>query len=241
MGWFLAFPATVAGIAAIVVRRRSADGEVREQLRLLLAPPSWWLSASSPASSPASLRRRRSTSARAAAVGSLAVLSATMAVAILRHRLYGLDVYVNRALVSGGRHGAARRPLRRRGARRRARYSDRTCHFGVALPATALVAIAFQPVRDRLQRRVNRLLYGQRDEPYAAISTLGRRLGETMAPADVLPVMVETIADALRLPYVAVELADSPGDAGRRARSRPRPESRCACRSSMPASGSERS
>jgi signal transduction histidine kinase len=58
-----------------------------------------------------------------------------------------------------------------------------------------------------LQRSVNRLLYGQRDEPYAAISTLGRRLGEAIAPTEVLPAMVETIADALRLPYVAVELA----------------------------------
>jgi signal transduction histidine kinase len=76
----------------------------------------------------------------------------------------------------------------------------------VALPATALVAIAFGPLRDRLQRSVNRLLHGLRDEPYAAISTLGRRLGETMAPSQVLPVIVATIADALRLPYVAVEL-----------------------------------
>jgi signal transduction histidine kinase len=32
-----------------------------------------------------------------------------------------------------------------------------------------------------------------------------------MAPNDVLPVMVDTIADALRLPYVAVELAEHPG------------------------------
>lgn len=44
------------------------------------------------------------------------------------------------------------------------------------------------------------------DEPYAAISRLGRRLGDTLDPTHVLPVMVETIADALRLPYVAVEL-----------------------------------
>ena len=57
------------------------------------------------------------------------------------------------------------------------------------------------------QRSVNRLLYGQRDEPYAAISSLGRRLGEAIGPTEVLSAMVETIADALRLPYVAVELA----------------------------------
>src|SRR5207253_2250525 len=57
----------------------------------------------------------------------------------------------------------------------------------------------------------NRLLYGQRDEPYAAISSLGRRLGEAIGQADVLTAMVETIADALRLPYVAGELA-APAD-----------------------------
>ena len=71
------------------------------------------------------------------------------------------------------------------------------------------MAVAFQPIRDRLQRSVNRLLYGQRDEPYAAISSLGRRLGEAIGQTEVLSAMVETIADALRLPYVAVELADA--------------------------------
>jgi two-component system NarL family sensor kinase len=63
-----------------------------------------------------------------------------------------------------------------------------------------------------VQRAVSRLLHGRRDEPYAAISTLGRRLGEAMAPTRVLPVIVETIGDQLRLPYVAVELTDAPGE-----------------------------
>jgi two-component system NarL family sensor kinase len=94
--------------------------------------------------------------------------------------------------------------------------------LGVALPATALVAVAFQPLRKRLQRSVNRLLHGYRDETYAAISTLGRRLGEAMAPTRVLPVMVETIADALRLPYVAVELSGGPGSRPPRTAPRPR-------------------
>ena len=49
---------------------------------------------------------------------------------------------------------------------------------------------------------------------YAAISTLGRRLGEAMAPTRVLPVMVETIGDGLRLPYVAVRVGRRGGRAG---------------------------
>ena len=104
-----------------------------------------------------------------------------MAVAILRHRLYGLDVYVDRALVLTGTTvvlGA----LYVGAVVGVAACSARTSTLGVALPATALVAVAFHPVRERLQRSVSRLLHGQRDEPYAAISTLGRRLGEAMAP-----------------------------------------------------------
>jgi two-component system NarL family sensor kinase len=211
-GWFLMVPATVAGIAALRVRRRSAQGEASRQLELLLraglavtagflacivgsfvAPAAFDLGAP-------------------AALLSLAALAATMAIAILRHRLYGLDVYVNRALVLsgltivlGGLYVAA--------VVLASRLLGQDAELGVALPATALVAVAFQPVRERLERSVNRLLHGQRDEPYAAISTLGRRLGEAMAPSLVLPVMVETIADTLRLPYVAVELSADPGQA----------------------------
>ena len=145
------------------------------------------------------------------AIVSLALLAATMAVAILRHRLYGLDVFVNRALVFsvltavlGGLYVAAVLGV--------GRLLGQDVQFGIALVATALVAVAFQPLRERVQRAVGRLLHGRRDEPYAAISTLGRRLGAAMAPTRVLPVMVETIGDELRLPYVAVELADSPDE-----------------------------
>jgi signal transduction histidine kinase len=147
----------------------------------------------------------------AAAIVSLTVLAGAMGVAILRHRLYGLDVYVDRALVLtgmtvvlGGLYVGAVLAV--------GSLLGQDVPLGVALPATALVAVAFLPVRDRLERSVNRLLHGQRDEPYAAISTLGRRLGEAMAPAQVLPVMVETIAEALRLPYVAVELSGTLGE-----------------------------
>ena len=45
----------------------------------------------------------------------------------------------------------------------------------------------FQPLRERLQRGVNRLLYGERDEPYAVLARLGQRLEATLAPEAVLP------------------------------------------------------
>ncbi|MDX6566916.1 MAG: hypothetical protein QOE10_2578, partial [Gaiellales bacterium] len=210
LGWLLLLIATIGGVVALVRRSRSAEGEVREQVRLL-GWAAMLVALGLLACSLASLLTPLAFDFGAAAfVVSLAVLAATMAVAILRYRLYGLDVFVDRALVLtgvsivlGGAYIAA--------VVAASRLLGQPIELGIALPATALVAVAFHPVRDWLQRRVNRLLHGQRDEPYAAISTLGRRLGEAMAPADVLPVMADTIADALRVPYVAVELTDAPG------------------------------
>jgi signal transduction histidine kinase len=53
---------------------------------------------------------------------------------------------------------------------------------------------------------VNRLLYGQRDEPYAVIIGLSQRLEGTLAPDAILPAIVETVAQALKLPYAAITL-----------------------------------
>src|SRR5687767_5738447 len=51
-------------------------------------------------------------------------------------------------------------------------------------------------------------MYGERDDPYAVISRLGRRLEAALAPKAVLPTVVETIAQALKLPYAAILLKE---------------------------------
>src|SRR5262249_13075883 len=76
----------------------------------------------------------------------------------------------------------------------------------ISFVATGLVAVLFQPLRAWLQRGVNRLLYGQRDEPYSVITHLSRRLEGTLAHDAVLSTIVDTVAQALKLPYVAVLL-----------------------------------
>jgi signal transduction histidine kinase len=82
----------------------------------------------------------------------------------------------------------------------------------VALLATGVVAVAFQPLRAALQRGVNQLIYGRRDEPYHVLALLGERLGGALAPQDMLPSVAATVRDALRLPYVAVTRADWGGE-----------------------------
>jgi signal transduction histidine kinase len=129
----------------------------------------------------------------------------SIGIAILRYRLWDIDVLINRTLVYGTLTacvvalyvlvvGSLGTLLQAQG------------NFIVSLLATGLVAILFQPLRERLQRVVNRLMYGERDDPYAVLSRLGERLEATLAPEAMLPTIVETVAQALKLPYAAIAL-----------------------------------
>jgi signal transduction histidine kinase len=130
-------------------------------------------------------------------------------IAILRHRLYDIDLVINRTLLYGaltacvvGIYVLAVVAL--------GTLFQTQGNLVISLSATALVAVMFQPLRGRLQRGVNRLMYGERDDPYAVISRLGRRLEAAIEPEAVLPTVVETIAQALKLPYTAI-LMDEEG------------------------------
>lgn len=76
------------------------------------------------------------------------------------------------------------------------------------------MAVLFQPARERVQRAVNRLLYGQRGEPYAVLATLGRRLETSRSPSVVLAAIAQTVREGLRVPYVRVELSQADGAGG---------------------------
>lgn len=130
-----------------------------------------------------------------------------LAFAILRYRLFDIDVLINRTLVYGalsalfiavyivvvGSLGA---------------LFHTSGNLLISMLATGIVAVLFQPLRESLRRGVNRLMYGERDEPYAVLSRLGQRLEETLAPEAVLPTIVETVAQALKVPYAAIALTD---------------------------------
>lgn len=128
-------------------------------------------------------------------------------VAILRHRLYDVDVVINRALLYGALTAAVA-----------GLYVTLVAVFGalfrvgsggnlaVSLVATGLVAVLFQPLRARLQRGVDRLMYGERRDPYEALSGLGRRLETSISPETVLPTIVETVARAMGIPHAEIRL-----------------------------------
>ena len=127
-------------------------------------------------------------------------------IVILRYRLFDIDIIINRTLVYGllttlivCLYVVVVNVL---GAVLHSSGSPMN-----SLVATGLIAVLFQPLRSRLQRMVNRLMYGERDEPYAVLSRLGSRLEATLAPEAVLPTIVETVASALKLPYAAITLS----------------------------------
>jgi signal transduction histidine kinase len=138
------------------------------------------------------------------------LLPVFIAIAILKYRLYDIDFVINRTLVYSALSaiivafyvlmvGGLGTLLQAQG------------NLAVSLLATGLVAVLFQPMRDRLQRTVNRLMYGERDEPYAVLSRLGSRLEGTLAPEAALTTIVEMVAQALKLPYAAIALEQDDG------------------------------
>jgi signal transduction histidine kinase len=133
------------------------------------------------------------------------MIPTSLGIAILRYRLFDIDVIINRALVYGtltatvvGIYalvvGGLGMLFQIRG------------NLAVSLVAAGLVAVLFTPLRIRLQRGVNHLMYGERDEPYKVLSRLGRRLETTLAPEAALETVAEVVAQALKLPYAAIEL-----------------------------------
>jgi signal transduction histidine kinase len=129
-------------------------------------------------------------------------------IAILKYRLYDIDFIINRTLVYGALTtsvvGLYALMVGSVGSLVQSRSN-----FMISLLATGLIAVLFAPLRDRLQHGVNRLIYGYRDDPYTVLSRLGRRLESTIAPEAVLTTIVETIAQALRLPYAAILLQEA--------------------------------
>ncbi|MCC6455849.1 MAG: GAF domain-containing sensor histidine kinase [Caldilineaceae bacterium] len=129
----------------------------------------------------------------------------SIAIAVLRYRLWEIDPIINRTLVYGALTisvislyvlvvGGLGVLFQGQG------------NFFISVLATGVAAFLFEPLRTRLQRAVNRLTYGERDAPYEVLTRLSERLKTTVAPDAILPALGETVAQALKLPYVALAL-----------------------------------
>ena len=192
--------AAAAAVASVTLRWRRADRVRRQQLKwflavmpiavvsfvvTLVAPGPWSLG--------------------------IGLVSGTLTpvaigIAVLRYRLYEIDILISRAvlyaLLTAGVAAVYLGVVTIAYVVFRVHGRD----LRIQVLATALGAAALFPLRDRVQRRVDRLFYGDRGVPYEALARLGRRVEEAADPESALNSMVRTIADSLRLPYAALEL-----------------------------------
>jgi len=186
--FMIGFPITSAlAIASLVVRyRRGADRE-RQQLKWLVVAVILVLAAFMLQFFIPQLQN-----------GFLLPLVATalpiaVGIAVLRYRLYDIDLIINKALVYGGLAGVITVVYILLVVGLGAMIGSNQ-RFLLSLVATAVIALAFQPLRDRAQRLANRLVYGKRATPYEALSQFSERLSETYSNEDILERMSRILA-----------------------------------------------
>jgi two-component system, NarL family, sensor kinase len=198
-------PLSTASAWSLRVRRRSTVVQ-REALGLRLVEPaawliaaSWWLTLA------VTLITGDSVNALPVQALALIVLAATAWVAIRRYRLLDIRMAITRVLIYGSLSLCVIAVYLAVAASVEAVASN-VVEVPLAVLAAVLVAL---PLRDVLARGANHLVYGYRDDPYVALVRLGQRLEDAAAPEEVLPAVARTVRDALRIPYLSIEIRGS--------------------------------
>lgn len=186
----------IAAIGVLVVRYRRASGEVRLQMKWVV-----WAGAFGVVELVTEILPVNPAATITGPVAS-GLLTVSVCIAILRHRMFDIDLVINRSIVFGALTVLVAGVYIALVVAFDAVFNEST-HLGPGLVATALVAVAFAPARTRLQRGVDRLMYGDRKNPYRVMTQLGRRL-ESDGDSGELAVVVETVVQALKLPYAAI-------------------------------------
>ena len=199
----LLFLLSAAGCA---VRYRRASGVVRQQIK-------WFAYAGIVAAVGFVALAQVSSQPVVAFIVLVPFVPVAAGIAIMKYRLYDIDVVISKTVVygslaafitavyvlvvvgigslgSGSLHAGSRPSL------------------GLSILATAVVAVAFQPVRERMQHLANRLVFGRRATPYEALSDFAGRMGGAYAAEDVLPRMARILAEGTGADRAAVWLKD---------------------------------
>ena len=198
IGFLMISLGLLLAMVSMMLRLRRSQGEERQRLRLIALSaalsvlglaillvvqavnggrPSWW-----------------SGTPLFAAFFLLPIL---FAVAVLRYRLYDLDVIINRAVVVAAATTFAAVGYTALVVLAGQGLEGVTEGFWLSLGATAVVALAFQPLRRVVVRWADRAAYGERAQPYQALVDLSRQLAEAPDPDDLLPAVAEAAARAV--------------------------------------------
>jgi signal transduction histidine kinase len=180
--------ASALAIASLIVRYRRGDERERQQIKWLLAAVSVFLVLFVVQGFFPRLQNGPLLPLAAA------TLPISIGIAILRYRLYDIDLIINKALVYGGLAAviSAVYVLLVVGIGAMIGSNQR---FLLSLVATAIIALAFQPLRQRAQHLANRFVYGKRATPYEALSQFSEHLSETYSHEDILDRMARILGE----------------------------------------------
>jgi signal transduction histidine kinase len=212
LGWVLVPAALLAAGVSLILRFRRADGSEREQLK--------WLAFSAAVVIVGLLANETTYGTRFEQVGiiaiQLAIVTFPLAVgaAILRYHLYDIDVVISKTVVYASLAvfitGVYVAIVVGIGAVIGATGDEPSPVLSIA--ATAVVALAFQPVRERVQRLANRLVYGRRATPYEVMADFGNRMAGTLELDRALPALAEAAGAGVRASAARVTLRLPDGD-----------------------------
>ena len=188
----LALPIFLASIASLVVRYIRGTEAIRQQVLWLLIAVILVILINLPSM----FEDNVPTGRYILILFSFPLIPAGVTIAVLRHGLYDVRIVLSRVVVYAvltagviaiyiGLVAVLSRVLTGAGA---------------PLVAALAIALAFNPVRVRLQRLVDRAVYGTRRDPVAAVSAVGQRLA-----GDDLGGVANALRETLRLSYVAIE------------------------------------
>jgi signal transduction histidine kinase len=178
-GILIGFVVGLVCALSLILRIRRASGDQREQLK-------WFAFAAAILVVSVIVTSPMVNAPTIIATLAFPLLPIASAVAILRYRLYDIDVVISKTVVFGTLVAFAT-----------AVYLavvvgigtliGRTNNVALSILATAIVAVAFQSLRAHARRLANRLVYGKRATPYEVLSEFSDRVGGSFATDDVLP------------------------------------------------------
>jgi hypothetical protein len=213
LGFLLISIGLVASVVSMVLRLRRSRGESRQQVLLIALSVVLVAIGIATVTVVQGVNGGRQTWAASLPLFvAYLLLPVLFAIAVLRYRLYDIEVIVNRTVVVAVGTGFAGIGYTTLVVTVGKAVDRQTSGFWLSLLATALVALAFQPLRRWVVRFANRLAYGSRAQPYEALSDFNRRLAETPSPETLLPAVADAAGRAVsaRRALASLEVPDAP-------------------------------
>ena len=195
VGFVLFVALIVAAATSVIVRFRRAKGEERQQLKWFAYAAGLMAAMFVVQAVFESTQFGISWVSTVIAVLAFMAIPVSAGIAILRYRLYDIDVVIKKTVVFGAVAlfitavyvavvvgvGTVLAGSRSSGL--------------VTFAAAAIMAVAFQPVRERARHLGNRLVYGKRATPYEVLSQFSDRVAGVYSTEDVLPRMAKILGE----------------------------------------------